>query len=475
MELFVGIDVSKGYVDILTLYQGAPVCELVRYDDSRHGHRLFWRYLDDLSAQHPDLCIGLESTGGLERNWVRSLQRWSQMQPSVSTTVHVVDPRAVKRFAESLPGRCKTDPSSADAIARFLSVMTRARCREVRENDHSASFFRAVSSQQDQARAVINQIKSLLPQTHPSLVSYTSNSGLAQWVREVLKRYPTTACLARAHVRGLSRISHVTPERAQSLIAAARATPVSLDASFAEQHMRCLLQGLEHMEELLAQQWALLEQHFHGHTDYQRLQTITGLGSRNAAAFLAEIPDLRAFSSAKALVGFIGLDPVFEQSGDQVLQKGISHRGPAALRQMLYNAARSAAQHNPLIKRFHQRLMSNGKTYKQSIVACMAKLVRIAYACLVSETDFDPTYGQPEKEAQQAAAQRSKQVPLGRKELTASHDDRAPVSAQEKRRRRRAQNAINKKSSRGPTRSKSQKAGSPAAHPTMPPQEKAQA
>ena len=50
-------------------------------------------------------------------------------------------------------------------------------------------------------------------------------------------------------------------------------------------------------------------------------------------------------------------------------------RGRAKVRKCLYMAARTAAQHNPVIKPYVQRLVDRGKSYKRALVAAMKKLL----------------------------------------------------------------------------------------------------
>ena len=45
------------------------------------------------------------------------------------------------------------------------------------------------------------------------------------------------------------------------------------------------------------------------------------------------------------------------------------------MRRVLYMAALSARQHNPVIKAFYRRLVEAGKPRKLALVACMRKLL----------------------------------------------------------------------------------------------------
>jgi transposase len=122
------------------------------------------------------------------------------------------------------------------------------------------------------------------------------------------------------------------------------------------------------------------------------LKSIPGLGDLTSALMLAEIPFER-HSSAKASVAFTGLNPQPHESGSSVRGKGrISKTGSARLRSGLYMPAIVALQHNPIIRQFYQRLLSTGKPKMVAVIACMRKLVSMAFAILKSKKPFDPNF-----------------------------------------------------------------------------------
>lgn len=437
--MWIGADVSKGFIDVLAINASGTPKPLRRFDDTPSGHQAWWEWLEHCRHACTHLHVGVESTGGLERNWVRSFVRWRGSLPTTQLRYSVVDPRAVHRLAKSLPVRCKTDPSSAQAIATYLKMMEND-LKEQPLHPPERGFFRSIITMQHMAAKMINQIKSFLPEVQPNLVAATSASGLPAWVLAVLKKYPTAARLARARTTSLVTIPHVTEARAIHLIEQARLSSNALDDDMAEEHMRALVINYERQQHLVDQQWARLTARLQQHDDFKRLCTIPGIGVKTATAWLAELPNITHFRSAKALVGYIGLDPVFEQSGDEIVQKGISHRGSPALRQMLYMAARSAITCHPAIKKFYARLTANGKGFKQALTACMAKLVRIAYACLISQKDFDPEISQKAAETNDTSDRRNQQQQLGRAQaICAGQEAESPISPRERRRRKQKQ------------------------------------
>jgi len=60
------------------------------------------------------------------------------------------------------------------------------------------------------------------------------------------------------------------------------------------------------------------------------------------------------------------------------------------LRKALYFRAIVAKTHNPLFKKFTQKLSSKGKPAKVIIVAIMSKLLHIVFGIIKNNTQFNP-------------------------------------------------------------------------------------
>jgi transposase len=126
-----------------------------------------------------------------------------------------------------------------------------------------------------------------------------------------------------------------------------------------------------------------------------RLQTIPGIGLFTTAWLLVATLNFTLCASPEALVAYIGLAPQPRQSGTSVHRRShIGYAGHPRLRMMLYMAALSAAQHNPLIKPFYDRLRAAGKPHKVARCAAARKLVHLAWAVVTKDREFDPTYQQ---------------------------------------------------------------------------------
>jgi len=146
--------------------------------------------------------------------------------------------------------------------------------------------------------------------------------------------------------------------------------------------------------------WELIREHIGRHQqlkeDFELLNTINGIGEKTAVQFLAELPDVDQFSSAKSAAAFVGLNPREYKSGTSIQrQTRISKAGNARMRSALFMPALSASRLNPALKALYDRLIEAGLTPKQATCAVMRKLVMYAYGVLKSRRPFDLAIAMP--------------------------------------------------------------------------------
>lgn len=106
--LFVGIDVAKAHLDIAV----RPTGEQWRAPHDEPGIAAL---VDRLVRLSPALLV-LEATGGREVGLVAALV-------AAGVPVAVVNPRQVRRFAQAVGQRAKTDALDAQLLARFADVV----------------------------------------------------------------------------------------------------------------------------------------------------------------------------------------------------------------------------------------------------------------------------------------------------------------------------------------------------------------
>lgn len=116
----------------------------------------------------------------------------------------------------------------------------------------------------------------------------------------------------------------------------------------------------------------------------QILQSVPGIGPVVSLAMIADLPELGTLDR-RQISKLVGVAPLNRDSGKQRSPRHI-HGGRARLRSLLYMAAITAKRHNPVIKKFYERLRANHKPFKVAIVACMRKLLTIINVMLRDST-----------------------------------------------------------------------------------------
>ena len=118
----------------------------------------------------------------------------------------------------------------------------------------------------------------------------------------------------------------------------------------------------------------------------KKLSAINGVGTRTAVLLLAQMPELGQLNRREA-AALAGLAPFNRDSG-QMRGKRTIFGGRRAVRSGLYMAALVAAQHNPILAAFYQRLCAAGKPPKLALTAVMRKLLIVLNSSLKPDLTY---------------------------------------------------------------------------------------
>ena len=109
-----------------------------------------------------------------------------------------------------------------------------------------------------------------------------------------------------------------------------------------------------------------------------------GTGPVLGPQLIAEIGDVRRYSSKKSLVGFAGIDAPPCQSGTMdIASRHISKRGSPYLRKILFQIMTVLLENSPPdepVYQFLDRKRAEGKPYKVYMIAAANKFLRVYYA-----------------------------------------------------------------------------------------------
>lgn len=156
---------------------------------------------------------------------------------------------------------------------------------------------------------------------------------------------------------------------------------------------KIMKQLIEEIEEIKKKIHDHIDQYPDLRTKSKLLETIPGVGEATISQVLAFIDNVEDFQNAKQLAAFVGLNPKQRQSGTSVSGRTrLSKIGNSKLRKAFYMPAIVAKKHNPIMKKFSDRLEKVGKPKMLIIGAVMRKLVHIIYGVLKSGKPFDANF-----------------------------------------------------------------------------------
>lgn len=121
---------------------------------------------------------------------------------------------------------------------------------------------------------------------------------------------------------------------------------------------------------------------------FELLVGVPGIAEITAAAVLAGLPELGTLNRRQA-AALVGVAPINRDSG-LMRGKRTTGGGRTEVRTALYMPTLVAIRHNPMIRKFYQRLLKNGKAKMTAVVACMRKLVILLNAIIKQNTEWKP-------------------------------------------------------------------------------------
>lgn len=126
------------------------------------------------------------------------------------------------------------------------------------------------------------------------------------------------------------------------------------------------------------------------HAKDKLLQSVPGVGPVLSATLIAELSELGSLNRKK-IAALVGVAPLNRDSGKHRGERSI-WGGRCSVRQPLYMATLTAARFNPNIRGFYERLLTNGKTKKVALTACMHKLLMILNVMLKHNSYWSCNY-----------------------------------------------------------------------------------
>lgn len=113
----------------------------------------------------------------------------------------------------------------------------------------------------------------------------------------------------------------------------------------------------------------------------EKLNSVPGIGDTTAAMLISELPELGTFNR-RQIASLVGVAPVNRDSGT-FRGRRMTGGGRRHVRNRLFMPTLVAIRHNPVVRKYYQRLVEQqGKTKMVAVIAAMRKLLCIMNAML---------------------------------------------------------------------------------------------
>ncbi len=388
-EIYLGIDVSKGYADFILLNQkGVILEESFRLIDNQEGHKELFKLIEYwIKKWNAILYCGVESTGGYENNWYAVL-KGLQFD---SLFVTRLNPKVVKAISDANLRRTITDAVSAENIALYLAKFPErvdygtnyTIDAEFKEGRNHLTAIRMHIKQRTQ---LLNQLEGWLYEFFPEILSYCRN-GVPNWVLKLLARYPSPQKVMNAK-NGLTKIKGITNEKAKRLKGIINKNNFQL-SEYYEHLISTTAMEILHKSSVILREESYLEKRYKDKEEVKLLTSIPCIGIASAVKIVLEIEDISRFENSKKMASYFGVHPSFKQSGDGQWKSHMSKRGRSTVRATLYMCCMSGIQHNPILKPLYDKCKEKGMNFRQASGVIMHKLLRIIYGVLKSGKPFN--------------------------------------------------------------------------------------
>ena len=433
-----GGDASKGYCDFVILDQEKKIVESnFQLDDTSIGHQSLVETINTLFVRHPDAVLysGLESTGGYESNWYKTLLK---LKDTVEVKVARLNPVGVKHSKQASLERNNTDKISARAVAEYL-IDHKKNIVFNREDSKATlrkqwKFIKMLGKQKVQ---LLNQFESGMYNTHPHLLTYCRDA-VPNWILQLVVRYPSAVKLSRARAETVCKIPYIKFERAKEIIKCAKESIGADQDEAAEFRLKSLAQQILNFRQLIKEQIKEMMRLCPFDDEIEILTSFVGIAEFSAVGLMLIIDNIQRFKACEKLSSYGGVHPVYKDSGDGSWGYHMSKQGSKEIRWILFNVAKSAIVHNDMIKELYEGYVAKGKEKMSAIGIIMHKILRIIYGMLKNNKKYDPQIDEANRKKSIENGEKTKPEPEPKPDKNRRYqemDKNAPISKRQQKKR----------------------------------------
>ena len=359
MHYYVGIDIAKSFHVACVVNQDDKVIKKsLKFNNDESGFDellLLLNSIDEVSS----FTIGMEATGIFFENLYLYLSE-------KGFNVILLNPYQTNRFREmESMKKVKNDNIDALMIAALIKSGRYSKAYVSQDTYQSIkSLYRHKNSLLEEMKKHKRQISTLLAVVFPEMEQVIRDpfnvTGLT-----LLEKYPTAKHYHHASVdrilktfRGIKG-NNFNEQKAQKLLELAKSSiyqgnGVDERAYVIKSHIRVIKLLQEELKELENEMLKLFNQvpQLDNNEEQEvmdiidNLRTIPGVSDKTIFALIGECGDLSRFKNNSHFIGYLGLYPTLEQSGNKLVYGPIAKRGAKLAKKALYQASIAAIRHN---------------------------------------------------------------------------------------------------------------------------------
>jgi len=287
--------------------------------------------------------------------------RFQQIAMLDPTTGELVERRLehetgeAEKFYASLPGPARVGVEATIGAQWFENVLSRYG-HELWVGDAAEISAARVRKQKTDSRDALHILDLLVTNRFPRIwVPSPSERDVRQLLRHrhKLVRYRTSVMNqlhGLAMSQGLCRKKKLWSQRGRRELEALRLDP------WASRRRQELLRLLDQLNPWIEDLDRAVQKEAERRPEAMHLMKQPGVGPITALAFVLTIGPVSRFQRSKQVVSYLGLNPREESSGGKQRLGSISKQGNSMLRYLLVQAAQTASQSDPELRRYYQRL-----------------------------------------------------------------------------------------------------------------------
>jgi len=407
---YVGIDVAKSFhvVSCVDENEVRVISKPFKVDNSNEGFKKLLSVLSSISVEKRAFLVGLEATGIYGENL------WEYLN-SNGYSVKLLNPFQTTRYREQITmKKVKNDNIDSLVIALFLKD-GKFSSGYVTDDEYQSlrTLYRNRASIQSDMKEVKKRILTQITVTFPEFEGFINPftmSGLA-----LLDKYPTAHHYKHSSVDRIMKLfRHIQGNNFNQakVLELLNLSKVSIYSGKAKEARAIAIKSSIRLLKTYQSELEILESEIGSLLDSQglsltvddagdeiekkntlinNLKTIPGVSEKTIAAVISECGDLTRFPTIPKFIGYLGLFPTENSSGNTQRTGHLSKRGSFIAKHALYLSATSCLIHNKQLKQLYDTKRSQGKSKKEGLVAVSRKLATIIYSIFKYNTPYDPS------------------------------------------------------------------------------------